>query len=652
MIRRSGNMILGSLLLWGCLSFSFETPSPKDSLAMVVAAGKKDLKTARACLQLSQIYHRTNPDSAFLLLQQSIAIGEALGTPALLGEGYYLLHLHHLKNAHPQAAYKALQQMIRHAKTAQDRELQAKALFSFGAYFQQIEPPMYDSAIYFLQQAERLQEQINIPAGKWSIFIEYGHLYHRLGEHELAKKYYLNAYELAQQEPGIATRKGIALYHLVHFFRSTEDWASYSLYLENYLENYESAQGSIWLDDHHTKGILLSGGWPESKIRAIITQHQIQHHPRALALNLVQVGHWQQAQEQWTAAGQTWEQVVETSQTLKDTVLLIKTTEFAIAHAIASEQLPEALTLQEYHTALEDALYQRATNERLQELEKQYETEKKEQELRIQGLELTQKTFQRNALFGSSLLFALIAVGIFLGFRYRLKASQKLAEQEEAMRLQQIQSLEQEQQILGVEAMVEGQEKERIRIAKDLHDSLGGLLMTVKAHFNAFAGTQATDQRTLEANQLIDAACVEVRRISHRMMPRTLALSGLKEAIEDLADHVTQEGLECTLEIIGLEEEPDPHRSVMIYRILQELVENTQQHAEASQLFIQVFRHGAKLLILVEDDGKGFDYLKEKEHGQGLESIQARVDFLKGTIDFDSVQGEGTTVNIQLPFRV
>ena len=644
---------------WGLLVGSAaELPAQAlpDSLQRVLDRQVEDLATARAYLEVAKFRQKSQLDSVIFHIEQSIRIGTKLGTPAVLAEAHYLLHLKYQEKQDHAKAYANLQHMLQQAEAAKDSELKAKALFSLGAHFQKISPPLYDSSIYFLQQAERLWEAQEQEARKWSIFIEYGHLYQALGELDLAQKYYARAYQLAQKNPQTASQTGIALFNLTRFYRNTENWPAYSEFLEEYLLHYAKTQGTIWLEPHHAADIILSevdfSKHPEW-IKRVIGQHQIQHHSHALAMNLVSLAKQYQATRQKQAAETTWQQAIELGGTLQDTTFLVEVSNLAWDHAKEGQSSQEAFQWLLYKTQLEDALYQREIDARLLSLQEQYETEKKEQELRIQGLELTQKTFERNALFGSSIFLGLLAIGILLGFRYRIQANQKISQQEESLRIQKIQSLQQEQQISGVEAMVEGQEKERVRIAKDLHDSLGGLLMTVKAHFNALSPTVSPSQEYHQANALIDEACVEVRRISHRMMPRTLALSGLQEALEDLADQTTQDGLDCNLEIIGLDEEPDAHRSVMIYRIIQELVENVQKHAQATQLFIQVLRHGSQLLILVEDNGQGFNPSKvQVSSGHGLEGVRARVDFLKGNIDYDSVMREGTTVNIQLPFRI
>jgi len=152
---------------------------------------------------------------------------------------------------------------------------------------------------------------------------------------------------------------------------------------------------------------------------------------------------------------------------------------------------------------------------------------------------------------------------------------------------------------------------------------------------------------------MLDGASTEVRRISHNMMPRALSLSGLKGAIEDLAQDLERQGLSCQLELIGLDDLPlEPARSVMVYRIVQELTHNAVKHAQASHLLLQAIRHEGRLTLLVEDDGKGFEVGAARlKKGLGLSSVESRVQFLNGEIEWDSVQGQGTTVSVTMPIN-
>ena len=174
----------------------------------------------------------------------------------------------------------------------------------------------------------------------------------------------------------------------------------------------------------------------------------------------------------------------------------------------------------------------------------------------------------------------------------------------------------------------------------------------MKAHFTTIQKEIEELEKlniTEKTNSLIDEACLEVRRISHNMMPHALSLSGLKGAVQDIASNLQEEGYLVTLEIEDLPS-MDKTREVMVYRLIQEIVANIRKHAEAKSVLIQVLARKNDLNLLIEDNGKGFNFDQAlKKGGIGLKSINSRVQFLDGHIDWDTQEGEGTSVSIKIP---
>ena len=187
--------------------------------------------------------------------------------------------------------------------------------------------------------------------------------------------------------------------------------------------------------------------------------------------------------------------------------------------------------------------------------------------------------------------------------------------------------------------MIEGQESERLRIAQDLHDSLGGLLSTVKSHFSIIQKEIQELEAlhiTSKTNDLIDEACTEVRRISHNMLPHSLTISGLQGVLEDIKEQLEIEGYKVTFEMDELQKSQDTTRDVMIYRLLQEIISNMRKHAQATTLFLQILKTDESLNILFEDNGKGFNYEQAiTKGGLGLRSINSRIAYLDGIVDWD-----------------
>jgi len=310
----------------------------------------------------------------------------------------------------------------------------------------------------------------------------------------------------------------------------------------------------------------------------------------------------------------------------------------------------ESLENHELYTKIKDSVFNEKNIRKITQVGMQYEFDKKEAE---QQLVIDQKNRQKNLILAGLIASGVFATMLFVFFRKRLKYQRTISEKNKAIQQQKITELQQNNKLTALNSMIEGQEVERLRIAKDLHDSLGGLLSTVKAHFTTVQNENEELKQQIAAKKtdaLIDEACIEVRRISHNMMPHALSISGLKGAIEDLGERLTQEGYNTTVEVKGLTSKIDNTKEVMIYRLIQEINSNIRKHADAGSILIQVLGHNGEISILVEDDGKGFDYDKAMANGGlGLKSINSRVEFLDGTIDWDTKINEGTSLTINIP---
>ena len=151
------------------------------------------------------------------------------------------------------------------------------------------------------------------------------------------------------------------------------------------------------------------------------------------------------------------------------------------------------------------------------------------------------------------------------------------------------------------------------------------------------------------ANELVDEACDEVRRISHNLMPGALRLEGLKTAVEHLGQEMSvAHSFTVRVETIGMENRMEESKEIFVYRIIQEALNNIIKHADATDVLVQLSETESEYHFIVEDDGKGFDPL-QIQSGLGLKSIQSRVDFLKGNLDIDTKEGVGTTLSWHIP---
>jgi signal transduction histidine kinase len=250
--------------------------------------------------------------------------------------------------------------------------------------------------------------------------------------------------------------------------------------------------------------------------------------------------------------------------------------------------------------------------------------------------------------FQIGVLGELTAFTLGLGYKNRMDEQEKMRAQAE------LQAMTERQEFERYRTMTEAREEERTRIAKDLHDGVGGLLSGVKMSLTQMQNRidLTSDDHLLFARSLdmLDGSMQEIRRVSHAMMPPSLQQFGLKAAVRDFIEAInSMKTIDVVFQVVGAESENYTlDTQLMIYRIIQELINNVLKHSHANKCLVQLV-YADVLTITVEDDGVGFEQLNTK--GAGLINIRQRVEFLKGTIDWNSTAGEGTSVLVEIPLQ-
>ena len=208
-------------------------------------------------------------------------------------------------------------------------------------------------------------------------------------------------------------------------------------------------------------------------------------------------------------------------------------------------------------------------------------------------------------------------------------------------------------------AIVTGQEKERKRIAKELHDGLGQYLSAANYNLDTLEFQTKADARqkktVLSVRRIIENAIEELKAISRNLHPRVLENQGLSGAITTLCETIgSSNNLKIQTHIDDFEPRLPYPMEMGLYRIVQELVNNMLKHARAKEVNLQLVRHRNSLLLLMEDDGVGFQTSGLNEYkfeGLGIRNIITQVKALNGIYHFDSSPGKGTSITIEIPFK-
>lgn len=198
-----------------------------------------------------------------------------------------------------------------------------------------------------------------------------------------------------------------------------------------------------------------------------------------------------------------------------------------------------------------------------------------------------------------------------------------------------------------MEAVIESQEKERKRIAEELHDSVGQMLALVKLNLSGIESNSEKNQLIQKTSQLLDESIDEIRTISHNLMPPDLKSKSLTEIAENL---LKRNGLSYQFQTYGLADNLTEAIKFTLYRIIQEIIHNIIKHASAKQIDMSITRTDDGINLMVEDDGIGFN-TSLVNSGLGLKNIHSRVKLLNGYFDVDSSLNRGTIYNVTIPLN-
>jgi signal transduction histidine kinase len=252
---------------------------------------------------------------------------------------------------------------------------------------------------------------------------------------------------------------------------------------------------------------------------------------------------------------------------------------------------------------------------------------------------------QKNTVIGIIIGLALILFLLGFGFYRRKQLEQKAILAAEQTK----------QRELLTRAVIEAEETERKRIASDLHDGVGQLFSAVKMNLGGLLNrveiTKDEDRFLAEKTMaLVDESCKEVRVISHKMMPNFLLKSGIASDIKSFIEKIDENTLKISFESSGFKEQLEFNEEIILYRVIQELINNVIKHAKANELHIVLNKTKQNIQVKIIDNGVGFDYEKALEKGGlGLKNILVRIEYLKGKVHFSSHRPSGTIVQIDVP---
>jgi two-component system, NarL family, sensor kinase len=636
--------LLNVLLFLGF--FAFSKAEKLDSLLKLLVSAKDD--TAKVLLQyeIGYTYGIGKIDSSTYYFEA----GKKLSQKLNYGDGVVKYFINYTGLLNDMGKYDTALilnlESVRLANTLPNKNLLANCIANVGNSYLNLRK--LDSANYYYLQAEKISIANN---DKLRLYILYGNLcgqYASLGQYEKAIDYAKKAIVLHQQNIGDENDHSYLLTNLGGTYQnlrqndSTVFYATEAIRIAKQTKNYNvwfvNLQNIIYAKVDQKKYAELP-----FYVKEMEQMEPFMKTPRfeaKLAMNRAiqyyYAKQYAQAEEFGLAAYQISMSNALPSITQKTCRILTKIDAAQGKIAAADDFDAQA-----------DSLYDAELNEEVasnvKDIEAKYEAEKKDNEIFKLNTVNKQKSTLNNILFGSAGAFLLIG---FLGYR-NFRGRQKLQQAK-------ITELEKDKQLMAIDAMLKGQEEERSRIAKDLHDGLGGMLSGTKLSFMNMKENLVLTQENAslfdKSLSMLDNTIGDLRKVAQNLMPEALVKFGLEEALKDYCLSIESSShLQVEYHFLGEQRELSNTSRVFIYRIVQELVNNAVKHAQAKKLLVQVNMQIAKVDITVEDDGKGYDEaMAAQKKGAGLSNIQYRVQYFNGKIDTITKAGEGTSVHIEL----
>lgn len=643
------------LLIFCCLLF-FAVPSPAqrtdqrqkvDSLLRILKTGKPDTTRAMVLLTLASWYETNNQDSSFYYLQ----LGKELAESLAFDRGIYYYYQQGTILAYTKGNYEEALDLsvkgLQVARKLKDSSMVVTMLNNLGivSSYQGDFTRQLDYTI----QVKDIIESTKDSAKYSGIWHNLANCYHNLGQYRKGADAALQGLyqeKFARVKNGYINRVYATLAQCYDGLRMHD--SAYHFYdisiRESQKVNDIYAEGVIYgykcnlLAAMNRFGEMLQTADKSLKLARTLQSRQM------LASALYNMAY---AQYFNNDNGQAYASIREglaiaLADSLKDE---LKNSYTVLSYIAAREgRFSESLMARQKADSITESMLNERVLNSTADLEKKYETAKKDTQIRLQEVTLQRKSFLNRFLIGGSA--AILLLGLLLYRNYRQK--QKLQQQ-------RINELETEKKLMATEAVLKGEEQERTRLAKDLHDGLGGMLSGIKYSLNTMKGnlimTPENQQAFERSMDMLDSSIREMRRVAHNMMPEALVKFGLDTALKDFCNDVNQSGaLQVSYQSIGMQDvNIDQTTAITVYRVVQELLNNTMKHAGARTAIVQLVKRDRQLTVTVEDDGRGFDTSKlGQEKGIGWSNILNRVEFLKGKLDIDSQPGQGTSIQIEL----
>lgn len=673
-------------------SASLSAPADADSLKRVITNLPDDKEKVSLLIKLGDCYFPANYDSAMYYYQLADSLAAAQGYQDGIADSWFKQVLVYRNKNEYEAAIEVIEKIIELSLSMNDSTRLSRGFFQYAIVSKDMnlnefgigyskkslaiaipmkdthmiivnynlignifkEMSVYDSSAFYFLVALKISENKGDDKKTSVLFNNLGDVYLEAGHYATSRDYYEKALEINNKNPDATSNIALNYTNLGRLASAEDHYEEAFSYYDKSLDLYmqlNDSSGILNLYNNYGDLYFKQGKYnlANEYFHKALTGYRNAKFQKGIVIALgniaaafVNMGKYDQAMVLHDSCINLTNRIGN-MELMKDTYWNFSETYKNIGNYQKSREYLLSYTI------LKDSIFNLSKTKVINDLMIKYEKEKDQARILTLEKENLNKTIQRNAiLYGSLGLISLVLFG-FLYFRQRTVKDKIIAQQ-------QIRQLEEEKKLMVAKMIVEGQENERKRIARELHDGLGVLLSATKMQFTSIKDTSPENRPMIEkAIQLLEQASGDVRKISHNMMPGLLTKLGFYEAVEDLFENLNDSGkLQAVTEITGEQERLPENREIMLYRIVQEMVNNTLKHAEATKIKLKIDVKADYLTLVFADNGKGFDaekVLKSETESMGLKSIQSRVSFLNGDVSIESKPGEGAKFSIRVPAK-
>ena len=598
-------------LSWGYLSSDFDK-SKKFALEGIKLAEKTNdlIMTGTLYRNLGVAYYMVSKyDTALIHLKQAISLAEKANNSLLKAQVFgAMANLFNVTGEYPKALGYYLKALPIFEKEGRKDRVRV-ILGNIGALNNAMQN--FDEAEKYFLQSLKLSEELNDKAGMAQAYDGLNRIFIHRKDYSKALDYAIKAVDISheignKQEEAIAIQ-GIAWVYYEHYkdYKKAEEFALKGLKLAEELEFPADIAAMLNTLSNIYFHQARYRECEETALKAIATDTTDMNIFSNLAANVVRAG-------------------------------------------IHLGDIKNALNYFDRYRQIFNIQSNKEFQQALMDMQVKYETEKKEKEI----LKLSAEKRERNILIYSLLGLFIILAGLGFSIYNNVRKNKIIVEQQLLVKEKQLAELEKERQLIATKSVLKGEESERSRMARDLHDGLGGLLSGVKINLSSMKGnsiiTSENAQAFDHAIKLLDTSISELRRVAHNLMPETLNHYGLKTALNDFIGEMSKNpSTELTFSFFGADIRFESQLELTAFRIAQELVNNSLKHSGAAKIDLQLIADIDRICIQVVDNGKGFDTSGKSGDGKGLVSIRDRVTANNGRFEIESTPGEGTEATVE-----